>query len=135
MVAHTDTFNADNLLTRGQEIEDEIDESKAIDIILKPGEFSLHHGYTFHCSWPNQSKDRRIGISINYVSTAMRFKSDIKPYARLVRGQDTYGFYKYIDPPRGILDPQDIVQLRKAKQLSEEYFYAGTDRRLATDSI
>ena len=43
-VKHDDTFDKNNLLTRGQEIAVEVDESKAVYGELKPGEASLHRG-------------------------------------------------------------------------------------------
>ena len=51
-VAHRDTFARDNLLSRGQEIAVEVDESRAVDVVLHPGEMSLHHVRMFHGS-PN----------------------------------------------------------------------------------
>lgn len=41
VVDHRDTFDADNLLTRGQELAVEVDERDAIDVVLAPGEFSM----------------------------------------------------------------------------------------------
>ena len=49
---HVDTFHKDNLLSRGQEIAVEVDESKAVDIALQPGEMSLHHIKLVHGSEP-----------------------------------------------------------------------------------
>ena len=42
-MAHEDTFAADNLLSRGQKVKIEVDESKVVDMELEPGEVSLHH--------------------------------------------------------------------------------------------
>jgi ectoine hydroxylase-related dioxygenase (phytanoyl-CoA dioxygenase family) len=61
-VAHADTFDQNNLLTRGQEIAVEVDEARAVHVELKPGQASLHHVLLFHGSEPNQSNDRRIGL-------------------------------------------------------------------------
>src|SRR5689334_4700247 len=38
-----DTFARENMLSRGQEIAVEVDERQAVDLVLRPGEFSLHH--------------------------------------------------------------------------------------------
>ena len=54
-VKHADTFDANNLLTRGQEIAVEVDESKAVHAELNPGQASLHHVLLFHGSEPNLS--------------------------------------------------------------------------------
>lgn len=55
---HVETHDKDNLLSRGQALVD-VDESTAVDLVLKPGEFSIHHGHLFHSSEPNTSDDRR----------------------------------------------------------------------------
>ena len=56
---HKDTFDPDNMLTRGQELGVEVDESSAVDMVLKAGEVSLHHVMLAHASSPNLSDDRR----------------------------------------------------------------------------
>ena len=50
VVAHRDTYAVDNMLSRGQEVAVEVDEAKAVDIVLKPGEMSLHHTKIVHGS-------------------------------------------------------------------------------------
>jgi hypothetical protein len=57
--AHVDTFHPDNLLSRGQEIAVEVDESQAADIVLAPGEMSLHHVLIVHGSRPG-ARPRRL---------------------------------------------------------------------------
>jgi non-haem Fe2+, alpha-ketoglutarate-dependent halogenase len=49
-VQHADTFDRNNLLTRGQEIAVDVDEAKAVYVELKPGQASLHHVLLFHGS-------------------------------------------------------------------------------------
>src|ERR1700682_1245604 len=68
-IPHRDTFAKNNLLTRGQEIAVEVDESKAVAITLEPGEISLHHVRLVHGSPPNPSHDRRIGFALRYIPT------------------------------------------------------------------
>ncbi|MBT5434049.1 MAG: phytanoyl-CoA dioxygenase family protein, partial [Rhodospirillaceae bacterium] len=60
---HHDRFRDNNLLTRGQEIDD-VDVDCAVDLILEPGEVSFHHMRTIHGSQPNRSDDRRIGYAV-----------------------------------------------------------------------
>ena len=60
---HEDTFSKNNILTRGQVVKN-FDESDVVDLILKPGEMSIHHGAVIHGSKPNKSKHRRIGFSL-----------------------------------------------------------------------
>src|SRR3954454_9792771 len=71
-VPHRDTFHRHNLLTRGQEVAVEVDDSKAVMLALRPGEMSLHHVRLVHGSAPNPSMDRRIGYAIRYVPTHIR---------------------------------------------------------------
>jgi len=60
---HDDTYGKDNILTRGQVVKD-VDESKAVDLILKPGQMSVHHGEIVHGSQPNMSQQRRVGFAL-----------------------------------------------------------------------
>jgi len=63
IVEHEDTFGADNILTRGQRVND-VDESKAEHLILRPGQMSVHHCEVIHGSQPNLSNERRIGFAL-----------------------------------------------------------------------
>jgi ectoine hydroxylase-related dioxygenase (phytanoyl-CoA dioxygenase family) len=89
-VAHRDTFAPGNLLSRGQEIMVEVDEARAVDVVLHPGEMSLHHVRMFHGSPPNRSADRRIGYAIRYIPTHVRQVAGARDTATLVRGVDAY---------------------------------------------
>jgi len=60
---HKDTFGENNILTRGQQVEG-VDDSNAVDLILRPGQMSLHHGEVIHGSRPNQSAQRRVGFAL-----------------------------------------------------------------------
>jgi len=91
---HRDTFAADNLLSRGQEIMVEVDESKAVELPLEPGEMSLHDVRLIHGSEPNPSANRRICFAIRYVPTYVRQAAGTRDSATLVRGVDTYGHFE-----------------------------------------
>ena len=82
-----------NLLSNGQKIALEIDETKAIDIVVPTGSVSFHHTYVVHSSGPNLSADRRIGIGVSYIPTRVRFQGDGRVSAGLVRGQDVFGHF------------------------------------------
>lgn len=107
---HRDTFADDNLLTRGQEIAVKVDEKDAVAAELAPGEMSLHHGRLFHASEPNGSDDRRIGLAIRYIPTRMKQAVGGRMCATLVRGEDRHGHFDLIDPPKGVLDPDDMAR-------------------------
>jgi hypothetical protein len=125
-VAHRDTFARDNLLSRGQEIAVEVDESRAVDVVLHPGEMSLHHVRMFHGSPPNRSADRRIGYAIRYVPTYVRQISPVRDSATLVRGVDEYGHFDLEEPPAADLDPAACERHAAIMRRSGEILYRGT---------
>ncbi len=110
IVDHHDTFDDKNLLTRGQEVAVAVDEKDAVDVVLAPGEFSLHHGRVFHASEPNPSDDRRIGLAIRYIATRMQTAGGAPMSAMLVRGQDRHGNFTLTDPPGGVLTDHDMAR-------------------------
>src|SRR5260370_30717383 len=71
-LAHRDTFDKDNLLSRGQEIAVEVPEDEGVDVPLKAGEASLHHVLLAHGSGPNTTGDRRIGLAMRYIPPHVR---------------------------------------------------------------
>jgi len=107
-VAHVESANPNNLLTRGQEIAVEVDESQAVSMLLRPGEMSLHHIRTFHNSEPNRSNDRRIGFAIRYIPTRIRQTSFDGDTATLVRGADRFGHFELEPAPRSDLAPDAV---------------------------
>jgi hypothetical protein len=110
IVDHRDTFDEKNLLTRGQELAVDVDESDAVDVELQPGEFSLHHGRVFHASDPNRSDDRRIGLAIRYISAGMKTAGGAPMSAMLVRGADRHGNFTLTEPPEGVMSPGDLAR-------------------------
>jgi ectoine hydroxylase-related dioxygenase (phytanoyl-CoA dioxygenase family) len=82
-----------NLLTRGQEIADEIDERQAAVLELSQGEMSVHDVRLAHASAANNSEDRRIGYAIRYVATHVKNTGDRRDSAVLVRGVDRYAHF------------------------------------------
>jgi ectoine hydroxylase-related dioxygenase (phytanoyl-CoA dioxygenase family) len=105
-IAHVDTFHEDNLLTRGQEIAVEVDESKAVSLMLEPGEMSLHHIKLVHGSAPNNSDDRRIGLAIRYIPTHVR-QTKQRDSAMLCRGVDRHGNFDL--EPRPVRDMDEAA--------------------------
>lgn len=87
---HRDTFAANNLLSRGQEIEVAVDERQAVMLELEPGQMSLHHVRLIHGSDPNPSGKRRIGFAIRYLPTYVRQVVGSHDTATLVRGVDAH---------------------------------------------
>jgi chlorinating enzyme len=92
-LAHRDTFSENNLLSRGQEIAVDVNESEAKALVLRPGEMSLHHVRLVHGSEPNPSARRRIGFAIRYLPTMVRQTAGMTDAATLVRGVDNFGHF------------------------------------------
>jgi ectoine hydroxylase-related dioxygenase (phytanoyl-CoA dioxygenase family) len=78
-----------------------VDESKAVDLILKAGDVSVHHPNLIHGSNANTSGKRRCGLTIRYIPTTTKIKSD-KPWpsAFLLRGKAVEGINAYLPRPR-----------------------------------
>jgi non-heme Fe2+,alpha-ketoglutarate-dependent halogenase len=125
-VAHRDTFAPDNLLSRGQELMVEVDESCAVDVVMHPGEMSLHHVRMFHGSPPNRSADRRIGYAIRYIPTHVRQISDGRDSATLVRGVDEHHYFDPEDAPAADLDEAAVAQHTAIMKRQGEILYRGT---------
>jgi Protein involved in biosynthesis of mitomycin antibiotics/polyketide fumonisin len=95
---HKDTFDDDNLLSRGQKIEIDIGDEKVVDLLLEPGEMSLHHVRIFHSSNKNVSNSVRIGFAMRYIP-AYTSQEGTRTFAELVRGEDKYRNFDTPRPP------------------------------------
>jgi ectoine hydroxylase-related dioxygenase (phytanoyl-CoA dioxygenase family) len=124
---HVDTFHEDNLLTRGQEIAVEVDASKAVDVILQPGEISLHDIKLVHGSEPNRSNDRRIGFAIRYLPTQVR-QTKGRDSAMLVRGKDAHRFFDVDPRPKADLDEAALAAHAQAVERKFAVLYQGTEK-------
>lgn len=125
---HNDTFAPDNLLTRGQEITAEVDPDSVVDMVLEPGEMSLHHIMLAHASAPNRSDDRRIGLAIRYIGTHVRQTSGVPDSAMLVRGEDRYGHFEAETPPVSDMHPDAVALHKRITETRQKFIYAGTDK-------
>jgi ectoine hydroxylase-related dioxygenase (phytanoyl-CoA dioxygenase family) len=91
-------MRAHDLLASGLEIDVEVDEREAQDIVLAPGEMSLHHVLIVHGSHPNASPRPRIGFAVRYVAAEVRQERDHHEVL-VARGQDRYGHYRVVEGP------------------------------------
>jgi len=108
-IPHHDTFAANNLLSRGQEVAVAVDEAQAVALELQPGEMSLHHVRLVHGSDPNPSDRRRIGFAIRYLPTHVRQTVGPRDSAMLVRGSDAYGHFQPERRPESDLAPAALA--------------------------
>jgi non-haem Fe2+, alpha-ketoglutarate-dependent halogenase len=128
VMPHTETFAAQNLLSRGQEIEVEVDEADAADVVLQPGEMSLHHVKLIHGSKANRADDRRIGFAIRYVPTYVRQTAGAEDSALLVRGVDTYHHFLEETPPVADLDDAALAHHAAVTARAARILMRGTGR-------
>jgi chlorinating enzyme len=126
---HKDTFAENNILTRGQVIQD-VDESKAVDLILQPGEMSIHHGAVIHGSQPNNSNQRRIGFSLqSYMPNNVKqiVGRNLWTHVRGQKRQDDDGML--LDRPRFNMDPNTVAQRKIANENLSEILYKGAKEK------
>jgi non-haem Fe2+, alpha-ketoglutarate-dependent halogenase len=124
-VAHRDTFAAENLLSRGQEIAVDVNEEDAVDVVLQPGQMSLHHVRLFHGSEPNRADHPRIGYAIRYIPTYIRQTAGVRDSATLVRGKDEFGNFDPEPTPRTDFDPECVAFHAQMLDRAAQILYAG----------
>jgi non-haem Fe2+, alpha-ketoglutarate-dependent halogenase len=102
---HRCTHEPGNLLLRGETVNTDVDESRAVDMRLSPGQTSLHHVDTLHGSGPNRSSVTRIGFTVRYAHPRVASTRSSAP-AVLARGRDGFGKYPFVQT----LPPADFRQ-------------------------
>ncbi len=78
---------------------DDIDDSSAVDIVLAPGDVSIHHPNLIHGSKANLSDRWRRGLTIRYIPTSTRVTEADWPSVMLFRGNPVPGINKYVPFP------------------------------------
>jgi non-haem Fe2+, alpha-ketoglutarate-dependent halogenase len=125
-LVHRDTFAANNLLSRGQEIAVDVDEARGVDVLLRAGEMSLHHVRMVHGSPANRSGDRRIGFAIRYIPTYVRQLAGATDGAMLVRGIDDHHHFVPEHAPAANLGPAARAHHAESVARSAKILYRGT---------
>jgi len=127
---HDETFHQDNILTRGQQIPD-VDESSAVDLVLKPGQMSLHHARTIHGSRPNRSTRRRAGYAIQaYVAAGGRQLLGDNLWLP-IRGDFMQPDFDELARPRADMDARAVTERERANRNWSEILYQGASRKRA----
>ncbi len=101
---HGKAERAGNLLSINQEVTvTPEEETRAVDLVLRAGEISLHHGMAIHGSNPNRSLRRRCGLTLRYIPPSVKqvaLNSQGRGYtAVLVRGEDRFHHFEERVPP------------------------------------
>ena len=125
---HDQRFNEDNLLTRGQTVEN-VPKEKTTPLVLEAGQMSLHHPTVVHGSELNNSNDRRIGFVIqSYIGTNVKQVLG-KNSVQLARGKDEFNYHEKIGRPQNLLDKKDIRLKKQENDNLQEIFYKGSDKK------
>ena len=79
-----------------------VDDKRAVDCVMAPGDVSVHHPNVIHGSNPNTSGRWRRGLTIRYIPTTTRIGVDHPgphPSAFHLRGEAPAGINEYNPPP------------------------------------
>lgn len=128
LLPHKDEYKTGNLLTRGQEIAVEVDETKTVAMPLQAGEVSLHNVRLAHASTPNRSTDRRIGLSLHYMPTCTKQIVGEWDSAALVRGEDRFGHFSITPRPSRDLDPVTVPFHEKATTAVRDVLFKDAEK-------
>ena len=126
---HADLYKEENMLTRGQEISDGVDEAQAVPMPLAPGEMSFHNIATAHASAPNNGRDRRIGLSMHFMPPHTRQIVGKWDSAALVRGQDRYVNFEHTPRPNKDFDPETVPFHGRAAGAVRDILYHGAENQ------
>ena len=128
LLAHSETYHKDNMLTRGQEIDMVADEVKTVSMPLQPGQASFHNVKSAHGSCPNNSNDRRIGISMHYMPTHTKQILSEWDSAALVRGEDMYNHFVHTPIPVRDFDPEAVAFHKRASDTLRAIVYTDSQQ-------
>lgn len=127
---HDDTFDDDNILTRGQVVS-EVDTTKAVDLILRPGQMSLHHGEVVHGSQPNHSQHRRIGYALqSYMPPHIQQVIGENQWLQ-IRGENKRENNVALKRPRFDMDPQGVATRKFVNENFSNILYHGAEQKRA----
>ena len=87
-----------NVLGAATHDESEIDMDNVVDLVLNPGDISIHHPNIIHGSEPNVSDRRRAGLTIRYIPPSTECTSPDQPVL-MMRGSPVPGINNYRSYP------------------------------------
>ena len=90
----------------------EVDESRAVDLVLVRGQVDLVHCNTVHGSGPNRSSERRIGLINDYTPPSARQSTGMGS-GQLARGEDRWGHFVAEPAPTGVCTREDVLARRR----------------------
>lgn len=127
LLPHKEAFGTNSLLSREQFIEAPIDESKAVDFELDPGEIAFFNNAICHSSNPNFGNDRRIIFLLEMIPTGA-YQHFPRESAALVRGRDTFGNFDTDPRPRTEMGEAEIEAWERAVAIQASVLFRGAGR-------
>lgn len=129
ILEHNDTFDKNNLLSRGQEIAVEVKEEDKVPIEIHPGQMSLHHGLIIHGSGPNTSDDRRIAAVVRYIRPDMAQQVADKDYVIMGRGADRHGNFVHFAPPDTMFSKESLELYEEIRVAQAQALMKGAEKQ------
>lgn len=135
-LAHGHSPSRRNRLLRGQVADVEVPPEQVRMVVLRAGQFSLHHVRLLHSSPPNPTDAWRVGFVIRYVACHVR-RRGLPDAATLVAGADRYGHFEHepiptCDDDQAVLEWHRRSVRRYAKDVVRETLMRPSLATLAT---
>ena len=124
IVPHNDTFDKNNMLTRGQECG-KVDEDDAVNIEMIGA--SIFTSRAFISCLLNESNIPRVGFAIRYIKTSMRQLSGERPSVFLANGKDEFNYFDKAFAPSGHLTDKEFHQCFEEQNKKRRMLFKGVD--------
>jgi ectoine hydroxylase-related dioxygenase (phytanoyl-CoA dioxygenase family) len=99
LLEHDNVQDPNLLNKRGERLRMDVDESHAVDVVLKPGEMSLHHTNIIHGSNANASDGPRIGFIVRFITN---LSTNRDRQVMRVRGNADCSHLRLAEPPANL---------------------------------
>jgi len=123
LIPHANRPHPDNLTTQGVTAQTQIE--SAHDVVMRPGEMSVHHPLVLHASTENSSAEPRIGFTATYSTPALR--SSLTPIV-WVRGDGPRDCFELIDGPPPTSMKDALAAYRAYEQRQQAAYSAAREQ-------
>lgn len=127
-----DATDTTNMLSRGQNLAEPLNEQERVTVPLRGGQATLHSFYTVHASGPNQSTQPRVGLALRYIAANVIQTGKTRESVTLVSGSLQHDGFD-LEPILPLENPtqDDILIGKKAHQEAMKReaanYFDGTD--------
>jgi hypothetical protein len=105
-----------------------LDEGRAVNVVLRPGEMSLHDAEILHGSPPNRSATKRVGFAVRYVTPDAQPPGG-RPPAVVARGRATSKSFEIVAPPGERPADEALSDMRRSAMMHLEAMLANLERK------